>query len=329
MTLPGPFTNFASFAILVSVLTGSVVHGALLTDYDQYALELINRARANPQAEADRYLSGNLNEGLSPGTITTTAKQPLAFDPNLNDAAEGHTTYLINNDLFTHTGDGGTDSNQRMANAGYTFSGSWGSAENLGAVSSSGIDAAVILQMHIGLFVDGGIPGRGHRINMMIDDFESVGIDTQHTPSFGPLGGLAGALITQNFAYSDPQGPFITGVAFDDLDMDDFYTPGEGLGGLAVTAFETGTMTVAGSTTTMDTGGYTLQLAAGTYDLQILGPLGAFHQTGIIVGTQNQKFDYNNVTITSLPEPTSFFLLVPAVAGLAFYRRRRAATSGA
>jgi hypothetical protein len=119
-----------------------------------------------------------------------------------------------------------------MANAGYTFSGSWGSAENLGAISSSGIDAGMILQLHIGLFQDFTVAGRGHRLNILGDGFESVGIDSQHTSAFGPLSGLASTLITQDFAYSDAEGPFLTGVAYDDLDMDDFYTPGEGLGGL-------------------------------------------------------------------------------------------------
>jgi serralysin len=60
------------------------------TAQEQYMLELINRARLNPQAEADRSLGGNLNEGLAPGTISTKPKQPLAFDLKLEQAAQGH-----------------------------------------------------------------------------------------------------------------------------------------------------------------------------------------------------------------------------------------------
>jgi hypothetical protein len=59
------------------------------TAYEQYILELINRARANPGAEAAR-LGIDLNQGLAAGTISTAAKQPLAFNPLLIDAARGH-----------------------------------------------------------------------------------------------------------------------------------------------------------------------------------------------------------------------------------------------
>lgn len=44
-----------------------------LNPYEQYLLELINRARADPGAEAAR-LGISLNQGLSPGTIWDTEK---------------------------------------------------------------------------------------------------------------------------------------------------------------------------------------------------------------------------------------------------------------
>lgn len=46
--------------------------------YEQYMLELVNRARLNPEAEANR-LGIGLNDGLSPNTISVDPKQPLAF----------------------------------------------------------------------------------------------------------------------------------------------------------------------------------------------------------------------------------------------------------
>ena len=75
------------------------------TDFEQLQLELLNRARADPQAEVLR-LSGmpwgdggtataDLNEGLSPGTITPEPKQPLAFNLNLVDAASDYSDALI------------------------------------------------------------------------------------------------------------------------------------------------------------------------------------------------------------------------------------------
>ena len=50
------------------------------TAFEQYFLELVNRARLDPAAEAAR-LGIGLNDGLAAGTITTAAKAPLAFNP--------------------------------------------------------------------------------------------------------------------------------------------------------------------------------------------------------------------------------------------------------
>src|SRR5215218_3843830 len=101
---------------------------ALPTDYEQYMLELLNRARANPSAEASR-LGISLNEGLPAGTITSTAKQPLAFNTNLIDAARKHSAWMIANDTFAHAGENNTDPGDRMTAAGYDFSGTWGWGE--------------------------------------------------------------------------------------------------------------------------------------------------------------------------------------------------------
>ncbi len=88
------------------------------------------RARANPDAEAARY-GIDLNEGLPAGTISAAAKQPLSFNPELTDAARAHSTWMLANDVFAHEGVGGSDPGDRMEDAGYTFTGSWGWGENL------------------------------------------------------------------------------------------------------------------------------------------------------------------------------------------------------
>lgn len=96
--------------------------------YAQYLLELINRARANPAAEAARY-SIALNEGLAAGTISTSAKGPLAFNQALIDAAVAHETWMFQTELFQHTGMNGSTSAQRIAAAGYV---AVSSGENIG-----------------------------------------------------------------------------------------------------------------------------------------------------------------------------------------------------
>ena len=58
--------------------TRCLLAASTLTPADQLMLELMNRARANPSAEASRQGIA-LNTGISAGdTISTAAKQPLA-----------------------------------------------------------------------------------------------------------------------------------------------------------------------------------------------------------------------------------------------------------
>src|SRR5437899_3174618 len=71
------------------------------SNYEQYLVELVNRGRADPAAEATRYGIA-LNEGLTAGTISTAAKQPLAINPNITDAARKHSQWMIDNDVFAH-----------------------------------------------------------------------------------------------------------------------------------------------------------------------------------------------------------------------------------
>src|SRR5262249_33925320 len=105
------------------------------TDLEQYEVELINRARANPGAEAARDLI-NLNEGLPAGTMTTAAKQPLAINPLLTDGARGHSQWMIDNNLFQHEGPGAKDPGDRMGDAGYAFNTPWTWGENIAYRSS-------------------------------------------------------------------------------------------------------------------------------------------------------------------------------------------------
>ena len=88
------------------------------TDYDQYMLELINLARNDPAAEAARY-GIDLNEGVPVSdTMSTDAKQPMAFNGNINDAAQDHSQWMLDNDVFSHTGASGSSPSVRMTSAG-------------------------------------------------------------------------------------------------------------------------------------------------------------------------------------------------------------------
>ncbi len=59
-----------------------------MSAYEQEMLELINRSRANPSAEATRQ-GISLNDGLPAGTLGTEARQPLAPSASANRCGTG------------------------------------------------------------------------------------------------------------------------------------------------------------------------------------------------------------------------------------------------
>ncbi|MGB7058491.1 MAG: CAP domain-containing protein, partial [Geitlerinemataceae cyanobacterium] len=285
----------------------------LPTAQDQLMLELVNRARKNPQAEADRLLSGDLNEGLASGTISTAAKQPLAFNLNLNAAAEGHSQWMLDNDVFSHTGVNGSSSGTRMADAGYPFTGGWGRGENLARKGTTGSVnfSQFVIANHDNLFVDAGVVGRGHRTNLMNAPFREVGISSLEGAYTGSSGTtFNGVVSTQNFAYSSNRGPFLTGVAYTDaVTDDDFYTVGEGLGGVTVTAVEASNPNNTASTTTWSSGGYTLELSTGSYNVTFSGDFNNDGQNdtvtqSVTIGSTNLKLDLATDTVNFAPIPT-------------------------
>src|SRR5438132_7670751 len=142
------------------------------SNYEQYLVELINRGRANPTAEATRY-GIDLNEGLAAGTISTAAKQPLAINPNLTDAARKHSVSMLSTGVFDHVEPNGTDPGDRMTNAGYIFTGNWTWGENIAERGTTGTvdQKSFTAQIHSDLFIDSGISGRGHRVNLMNGTF--------------------------------------------------------------------------------------------------------------------------------------------------------------
>src|SRR3954462_9960289 len=93
--------------------TRSLLSASYPTALEQYVVELINRARANPAGEAAKY-GIDLNEGLKAGTISTAAKQALALNPSLTDAARLHSQWMIDTDTFSHTGANGSTPGDRM-----------------------------------------------------------------------------------------------------------------------------------------------------------------------------------------------------------------------
>ncbi len=227
------------------------------TTFEQLMLELVNAERAKAGA------------------------QPLAFNGNLNDSADAHSQWMIDADVFSHTGVNGSAPTQRMESAGYAFTGSWASAENVAWASTrapSGFEDEVRL-LHANL-----MNSPGHKANILNDSFREIGIGFK----VGPYQGWEGAFATQNFARSGGK-VFLTGVTMDDKDGDRTYDIGEALGGLTITAVSSTGARFA--TTSQSAGGYSLALDPGTYKVTFSG--GGFSSVtkSVSIGTKNVKLD--------------------------------------
>lgn len=270
------------------------------SSYEQYMVELINLARANPSAYASK-LGISLNEGLAAGTISTAAKQPLVINPYLTDSAAKHSQWMLDTDRFSHTGANGSTPTQRMTAAGYVLQGGWSIGENIAYRGTTGTVnvASFVKTMEESLFVDARISGRGHRRNILSETFTEVGVGIRT----GKYSIYNAVMATQDFAHSG-SAKFLTGVAFSDaVSADKFYTPGEGLSSISIVA----TRDDNGQqfkTTTWASGGYRLELPPGKYSVLASGAALGSSQfiSSVTVGTQNVKVDFMRGTVRVAPE---------------------------
>ncbi|MHB9008331.1 MAG: CAP domain-containing protein [Limisphaerales bacterium] len=277
------------------------------TPQEQLMLELVNRARANPTAEALR-LELDLNEGLEPETISPDPKPPLALHFLLIESSRAHSEWMVAEDVFSHFGVENSDPGDRMEEHGYPFSGSWTWGENVAwRGTSREIDiTAFTRELHDGLF-----RSPGHRGNLMNSGFDEVGIGLASgvfsLEEDGAITDWNAVLATQNFAASDgTPGPLLLGVVFRDLDSDQFYDVDEGVSGIRVQLMG-GTF----ETATSSSGGYAVPYA-GTESIQVQFSGGSLTSpvTRSFVGTgDNVKIDLNLSAagpLRILPESVQF-----------------------
>src|SRR2546423_14269430 len=308
-------------ALISAIIAALVSPGALAqTQYSigypspeqQYMVELINRARANGNAEAARLGLSGLQEGPpsinnEPWTIANSV-QPLSWNPLLYNCAQNHSKLLNDNDQFfsglsPHTF-GGLTPNQRIAAAGYSmapyngpttasgfFPGPENVAENVSIGSGPFTGAkliATILSQHNDLFTDQTVPGRGHRNTTMLAFFREIGIGITAGTDNGQNNTWDSLYTVQNFGTQVNSTPFVTGVVYQDTNGNGFYDPGEGIGGIRVD--------VAGSNffaITSPSGGYSVPVPGnGSFPVTFSG--GSITTTQItanIVNGLNAKID--------------------------------------
>jgi Ca2+-binding RTX toxin-like protein len=147
-------------------------------DLERYMLSLINEARADVGAPA------------------------LQLELNLNASAEAHSIWMLEEDIFSHTGVGGSSATQRMADAGFDFSGSWRSAENIAVQSERGASGLMddVLDLHVAL-----MNSPGHRANILNPDLRYIGIGIELGNFDFSSGTFESVIVTQNFAATQGQ----------------------------------------------------------------------------------------------------------------------------
>lgn len=288
------------------------------SDEEQHFLELINRARAAPLAEVVLHEAGiwdgtaDLNEGLAPGTISTEAKPPLAFDPRLIDAALMNS--VRENQSVLQTVDfaqnlrvlpegfaidrNGIQSTTLNRVRGENFTLASGSLleehfefqritnDRPGGLFAYGKDVEF---MHRLLFIDSGTENRERRQRILNPDATMAGL------SFRLAGGRRAPgdglvefpFITTHIFVSDPRLISVTGVVFHDWNGNRLYDPGERSGTLAIRITTASGVEVARGRT-FPSGGYTVPFfgkAPGNYTLHVYEEGGA---------TASQPFVWTN-----------------------------------
>ena len=258
-----------------------------LTAAEQYLLELINRARLDPAGEAARY-GIDLNAGLAAGTISTTSKQVLAPNALLENAAIGHSQWMLAADVFSHTGSGGSSASQRATAAGYAWA---NVGENLswrGTTGSINLDT-IAATHHQDLFLSAG-----HRQNMLNDAYQEIGI-AQERGLFNLSGrNYDSSMLTEVFAKPAVAKTFLTGVIYNDTDRNSFYSIGEGVAGATFAAQSKSASSAAA-------GGYAIGLtaAAGVAVTGKVDGLDFLFTVGMLGGNVKVDIVNHNVVFSS------------------------------
>ncbi len=254
-----------------------------LTAAEQYGIELLNRARLNPMAESAKYNVG-LNQGIrdidtqTAGVqkLSSTQKQALAPNQAIDTASTKHAAWMISTDKFSHTGYGGSDAGQRMSKAGYK--GVWG--ENIAYQPYGRSVEETINMQHASL-----MKSAYHRANLLTGYFQEVG----YSQVIGGFRGSSGSMLTQNFGVQiEPKHAFITGVAYNDRNGNNFYNIGEGQGGIRFDNAD------GPDAVTASAGGYAVKVSQQSTVTINLGDNREFGSVTIRVSFTNVKLDLVN-----------------------------------
>lgn len=265
----------------------------------QYMLELVNQARTNPAAMADRVTSNldadelatlsfyKVDLAAEKAAIAGSAPRPaVGWNDTLAATAAKQSQDQADTGVQTHTGADGSSLGQRLDRAGYTNRASDG--ENAYAYSKS-VDHATDA-----FLIDWGVSSKGHRNNLLqptatADQYYrevGIGVVDSNRANFGPK------VITQDFARQAGSKAELLGVAFYDPSHNHTFALNSGQGNVEIDAQNESTKVVK-STSTWDAGGYQIPLDPGTYKVTAKVNGTVVRTQEVSIGDQNVKVDYD------------------------------------
>lgn len=270
------------------------------TDLEQHYVESINRARALPQEEAQRYAETDDPDILGAyeffevdlemmqaqfAEIAPVA--PVAINSKLVAAARKHSLDMLTHGFQGHIGMDGSTDVQRVEAEGY-----------IPALIGETVFARgrSVWQGHVAFEVNwfpndqGGVGGMRvppiHRQVIHEPGFYEIGVGLKE--GTGP-NGVGPQVVTHKFSRVSGATPFITGVVYFDVNGNGLYDPGEGVGGVTVTVAE-------GSfyAETSFSGGYTIPVPGnGVYEVTFSAPgLPEYAASVTVENNRNVKLDY-------------------------------------
>ncbi|MBS0657102.1 MAG: CAP domain-containing protein [Verrucomicrobia bacterium] len=275
------------------------------TPAEQLILEYMNRARANPTQEGIFLTSQNdqrIQQAITffqvslPGVRSAFAalppQPPLALNPKLTEAVRFAANDQATKNYQGHVSSDGSTIVTRAQRAGYT--------DFMGLGENTYTRVFSPLFGHCGFNIDWGVPSLGHRINIMNIMpntpvvFKECGVAYQPV-SNSSLANVFPNVSTQNFGitFTDAETPYLVGVVYRDADANNFYSEGEGRGGITVMP-DVGTFFAVTSTS----GGYAIplkNLPPGTTSVNVTfsGPgVPSVTRTVTLDGVKNLKLDY-------------------------------------
>lgn len=160
------------------------------------SFRLLQRRNMSYATTNERYFASLVNQARRAEGLAS-----FALEKRLNDAADAHSRWMLDADVFSHAGQGGSRPSQRIEAAGFDLAGSWMTAENIAYVSIRGESDLrdEIRQLHQNL-----MESPGHYANIMgTGAYLGIGLQVGYLK----VGGRDYKVLmaTQNFADTDGQ----------------------------------------------------------------------------------------------------------------------------